>query len=41
MLVIERAAAGAGEDAAKGLLSPALLSSAARQVMGKRAFARG
>jgi hypothetical protein len=41
MLVIERAAAGAGEDAAKGLLSPALLSSAAKQVMGKRAFARG
>jgi hypothetical protein len=41
MLVIERAAAAAGENAAKGLLSPANLASAAKQIMGKRAWVRG
>lgn len=41
MLVIERAAAAPGEQAAQGLISPAQLSSAAKAVMGKRAYARG
>jgi hypothetical protein len=41
MLVIERAAAAAGENAAKGLISPANLASAAKQIMGKRAWVRG
>lgn len=41
MLVIERAAAGAGEQTAQGLISPAQLTSATKQVMGKRAYARG
>jgi hypothetical protein len=41
MLVIEKAAAAAGENAAKGLISPANLASAAKQVMGKRAWVRG
>lgn len=41
MLVIERAAAAAGENASKGLLSPAMLASSAKAVMGKRAWSRG
>jgi hypothetical protein len=34
MLVVERAAAAAGENAAKGLISPAALAAAAKQVIG-------
>jgi hypothetical protein len=41
MLVLERAAGGAGEQAAGGLITPAALASATKAVQGKRAFVRG
>lgn len=41
MLVLERAAGGAGEQAAGGLITPAALASATKQVQGARAFVRG
>ncbi len=41
MLVVERAASGAGESAANGMLTPAQLASATKAVHGKRAFVRG
>lgn len=41
LLVIENAATVAGSDAALGLISPAALRSATKQVYGKRAMARG
>lgn len=40
-LTIERAATGAGENAALGIISPASLKNAAMQVQGRRAYARG
>jgi hypothetical protein len=40
LLTIEKAATGAGENAANGLISPAQLRAAAKQ-MGKRQFTRG
>jgi hypothetical protein len=40
LLTIEKAATGAGENAANGLISPAQLRAAAKQ-KGKRAFTRG
>lgn len=40
MLVIEKAATGAGENAAQGLISPAQLRNAVAQ-QGRRAYARG
>jgi hypothetical protein len=40
LLTIEKAATGAGENAANGLISPAQLRAAAKQ-QGKRAFTRG
>lgn len=41
MLVIERAAAGAGENAALGFISPEALAQATRAVQGMRNYARG
>lgn len=41
MLVIERAAQGAGEDAAMGLISPARLRAAVQGIYGKRSYVRG
>jgi hypothetical protein len=41
LLVIEKARSAAGEGAASGLISPAQLASAAKQVYGKRAYLRG
>lgn len=41
MLVVEKAAQGAGENAAVGLISPAALRGAAVNVMGKRSYVRG
>ena len=41
MLVVERAATGAGEAANQGFISPAQLSGAAKAVIGRRAYARG
>lgn len=41
MLTIERAAVGAGEDAALGLISPVRLKAAAVAQGGKRGYARG
>lgn len=40
MLVVEKAATGAGENAALGLISPSQLRNATVQ-QGRRAFARG
>lgn len=41
MLVIEKAALGAGENAASGLISPAMLAQATKQLQGGRNYARG
>lgn len=41
MIVVERAATGAGEDAALGLISPSALRNATVTKQGRRAFARG
>lgn len=41
MLVVERAATTAGENSAKGVITPAALASATKSVQGRRAFARG
>lgn len=41
LLVIERAAGGAGEQAALGIISPAQLRNATQQVGGRRAYVRG
>lgn len=41
LLVLERAATGAGEDAAMGLISPAKLREATIAVQGRRNYARG
>lgn len=41
MLILERAASGAGENAAVGIISPSALRNASVQVQGRRAYARG
>jgi hypothetical protein len=41
LLVLERAAQGAGENAAMGIISPAALRTAAQSVLGKRSYVRG
>lgn len=40
-LVVERAATGAGENAAMGLISPAALSNATKTIQGRRNYATG
>lgn len=41
MLTLEKAAQGAGENAALGIISPAALRSATQSVYGKRSYVRG
>ncbi len=41
MLVLERAAQGAGESAAMGIISPAALRTAAQGIYGRRSYVRG
>lgn len=41
LLVIEKAATGAGEEAASGIISPAALANATKNTHGRRAYARG
>lgn len=41
LLVLEKAALGAGENAASGLISPAQLAQATKQLQGGRNYARG
>lgn len=41
LLVVEQAAGGAGENAAAGIISPAALRQATKNVYGRRSYARG
>lgn len=41
LLVVEKAASGAGEKAASGLISPAALRAATKAIYGTRSYARG